>query len=63
MIEKIMIKLQNTSLAFRDIFIFFHPFLVIGPIHIHLIHGFDEGKSVLLDVRTQQELKFSTYPD
>ena len=25
--------------------------------------NFDEGKSVLLDVRTQQELKFSTYPD
>ena len=25
--------------------------------------NFDEGKSVLLDVKTQQELKFSTYPD
>ena len=25
--------------------------------------NFDEGKSVLLDVRTQQELKFSTYSD
>ena len=24
---------------------------------------FDEGKSVLIDVRTQQELKFSTYSD
>ena len=25
--------------------------------------NFDEGKSVLLDVKTQQELKFSTYTD
>ena len=25
--------------------------------------NFDEGKSVLLDVKTQQELKFSAYPD
>ncbi len=25
--------------------------------------NFDEGKSVLLDVKTQQELKFSTYAD
>ena len=25
--------------------------------------NFDEGKSVLIDVRTQQELKFSTYSD
>ena len=25
--------------------------------------NFDEGKSVMIDVKTQQELKFSAYPD